>query len=334
LIRTDTDPSRPAILFVTYTRIGDAVLSTGVLAELARRCPTARISVAASPLTAPLFQAHPQVERVIILRKRPYLGHWRDLWLAAAPRRWDLVVDLRRSAIAWLVRAKRRLVPDKGAEREHRLATLARMLNASGGLQPTCWIDPAAQSRAAALSPADRPVLAVAPTANSRAKSWPAAHYADLVRRLTAEGAPLAEARVLVTGGPDEAEQARPVLEAIPPDRRIDALGLDLPTTAAVFARCRLYVGNDSGLTHLAAAAGTPTVALFGPTDARTYGPTTPASRIVHTPESAGTLHERARENPSQNHRLMANLEVATVETAVRDLLAQRCGHHEPEDAT
>ena len=324
---------RPAVLFVTYTRIGDAVMSTGVLAEMTRQCPHARVWVAASPLTAPLFENHPQVARVLRLRKRRYLGHWRDLWLAAAPRRWDVVVDLRRSAIAWLVPAWRRLVPDKGAPGEHRLTTLARMLTRPDRLRPTCWIGPEAHARAAALLPADRPVLALAPTANSRAKAWPADRYADLVRRLTAEGAPLAEACVLVTGGPDEAEQARPVMDAVPPERRIDAVGLDLPATAAAFARCRLYVGNDSGLTHLAAAAGTPTVALFGPTDAGEYGPTTPASRVVRTPESADTLRARARSAPARNHRLMAGLDVDTVETAVRDLIAREpAGPDHPAD--
>lgn len=317
----DRSPDDERILFITYSRIGDAVLSTGALDLLVRRHPHARVTVACSPLTAPLFTHHPNLERIIALRKRRHLGHWRDLWKAAFPVRWDLVVDLRRSAISWLLLARQRLVADKGQRGEHRLTTLARLFDAPVSLAPTYWVDADARARADALLGPHRPVVAVAPTANARAKVWPAANYAALIRRLIGPEGPLADSTVLVTGGPGERELARHVLDALPEAQRIDAVGLDLPTTAAAFARCGLYVGNDSGLTHLAAAVGTPTVALFGPTDPAEYGPTAPTSRVVRTPEDPQTLQARARSAPAEVDRLMANLTVDDVERSIRDLL-------------
>jgi ADP-heptose:LPS heptosyltransferase len=66
---------------------------------------------------------------------------------------------------------------------------------------------------------------------------------------------------------------AAPVLEALG-DRAVDLMGhLALPEAAAVLARCAIFIGNDSGLMHLSAAAGTPTLGLFGPTSAEEYGP-------------------------------------------------------------
>lgn len=315
------------ILFISATRIGDAVLSTGLLAELSRRHPDARFTIACGPAAAPLFQAHPQLERLLVVRKQPHAGHWRKLWWQTARTRWHMVVDLRRSALAWCVWARHRRLPPKGSNAEHRLTTLGKVLNADATLQPTVWLTTEDHTRAAGLIDPQRPILAVAPTANWPAKVWPAEKFAELARRLTAEDGPLAGAQVFITGGPGEESQAQPVLNAVSPANRIAAVGrLDLPTTAAVFTRCALFVGNDSGLMHLAAAAGAPTVGLFGPSDDRLYAPQGPRCRVVRTPESMRTLVSA----PGFDHRtagsLMSNLEVARVEQAAKDLLSHSPG--------
>jgi ADP-heptose:LPS heptosyltransferase len=100
---------------------------------------------------------------------------------------------------------------------------------------------------------------------------WPAERFVALFRALEAN---VPGARPAVFAGPGAAERAMaaPVLEALPD--AIDLAGkLTLPEAAACLARCRLFVGNDSGLMHLAAAAGTPTLGLFGPTPASEYAP-------------------------------------------------------------
>jgi len=66
------------------------------------------------------------------------------------------------------------------------------------------------------------------------------------------------------------------------------AAGLPLRTVAGLLARCRVYIGNDSGMSHLAAAVGAPTVAIFGPTDPRVWGPRGPHVRIVGEPDAGG----------------------------------------------
>jgi len=96
------------ILFVTATRIGDAVLSTGLLAYLIGRYPGAAITIAAGPLAAPLFEAVPGLKRIIVVDKKKFARHWAKLYLAVAAARWDLVVDLRGSALAYLLWAGER----------------------------------------------------------------------------------------------------------------------------------------------------------------------------------------------------------------------------------
>src|SRR3954454_25395343 len=109
------------ILFVNATRIGDAVLSTGLLSHLIERHPQARLTIAAGPVAAPLFEAVPRLERLIVLRKERWRLHWPRLYAAVAARRWDLVVDLRGSALAWLLRVGERRVMAKGDAAEHRV---------------------------------------------------------------------------------------------------------------------------------------------------------------------------------------------------------------------
>src|ERR1700694_5016455 len=127
------------ILFVTATRIGDAVLSTGLLSHLIQRFPGARLTSAAGPVAVPLFEAVPGLERLIVLRKRRFSLHWLALYGRTLGRRWDLVVDLRGSALAWLLRAGERRVMAKGDPREHRVRQLARLLGPERPPDPTIW---------------------------------------------------------------------------------------------------------------------------------------------------------------------------------------------------
>src|ERR1700712_4809763 len=98
------------ILFVTSTRLGDAVLSTGLLDHLIRTHPDARITVVCGPVAEGLFARMPNLDRIIVLRKRSWGRHWLPLWADVALHLWDLVVDIRGSALSWLVPPRRRAV--------------------------------------------------------------------------------------------------------------------------------------------------------------------------------------------------------------------------------
>jgi ADP-heptose:LPS heptosyltransferase len=259
------------ILFVTSSRIGDAVLSTGLLDHLIRRYPDCRITVACGVAAEGVFSRMPNLERLIPLEKRPRGLHWPPLWAATVGTFWDLVVDIRGSALAWLVPTRRRAVmrPRRGG---HKTAQLAAILRLDPSPLPVVWTAPADRERASRLLPAGAPIVALGPTANWTGKVWPPERFASLYRRL-AEG-PLPGARVAVLAGPGAQERAlaAPVFSALP--AAIDLCGaLSLPEAAACLARVALFIGNDSGLMHLAAAAGAPTLGLFGPTAVEEYAP-------------------------------------------------------------
>jgi ADP-heptose:LPS heptosyltransferase len=258
------------ILFVTSNRIGDAVLSTGLLDHLIRTYPESRITVACGVVAAGLFVHMPNLERLIPLEKRPRGLHWPPLWAATVTTQWDLVVDIRRSALAWLLPARRRAVMRRRGG--HKTAQLAAILGLDPPPLPVVWTVPAERELAARLLPPGPPIVALAPTANWDGKVWPPERFVALYGRLAA--GPIPGARVAVFAGPGEHERrlAAPVLAALP--EAIDLRGrLTLSEAAASLARCALFVGNDSGLMHLAAGAGVPTLGLFGPTSAEEYAP-------------------------------------------------------------
>src|SRR5260221_10205059 len=107
------------ILFVTATRIGDAVLSTGLLSHLIARFPNPRLTIAAGPAAVPLFEAVPGLDRLIVLRKRRWALHWLALYSRTVERPWDIVGDFPGSAPAWLPRARARPVSAKGYSCAH-----------------------------------------------------------------------------------------------------------------------------------------------------------------------------------------------------------------------
>src|SRR6266702_2566401 len=309
------------ILFVTATRIGDAVLSTGLLSHLVERFPGARLTIAAGPVAAPLFEAVPGLDALLVLEKRRGGLHWLPLYAHAAARRWELVVDLRGSALAWLVRAGERRVMAKGDQREHRVRQLGRLFGLDPPPRPVLWTTPRHERAADALLPPGPPVLAIGPAANWRGKQWRAERFAELAQRLTAAGGPLAGARVAVLAATHERAQAAPLLAA--PGGVIDLVGrTDLLTAAAVLRRCSLFIGNDTGLMHIAATVGTPTLGLFGPSPVEQYAPWGKCTAVVQT-----TLPRDLMFPPGFDHRttetLMDSLTVDMAETAARHLWAR-----------
>jgi ADP-heptose:LPS heptosyltransferase len=299
------------ILFVTSTRIGDAVLSTGLLAHLGSAMPDCRITVACGALPAPLFAAAPCVVRVIELTKRPFAGHWIGLWARTVTTVWDLVVDLRGSALGWTVPARRRRVLWRAEAGIHRVEALGRLFGLTPPPAPKLWIDADRARAAARLVPPGGPVIGIGPTANWGAKIWPADRFIALLERLTGPAGIAPRARVAVFGGADERDLALPVLEAAPEDRLIDLVGgVDLPTAAACLARCALFVGNDSGLMHMAAAVSTPTLGLFGPSPPAHYAPWGPHCATAETEVPYAALVDAPDFDHRRTGNLMASLSV------------------------
>jgi ADP-heptose:LPS heptosyltransferase len=180
---------------------------------------------------------------------------------------------------------------------DYLVSTLARLGVVPGGQQVSWLLDLPPNATELAEAAMGHPVGILHPGSGSPAKNWPYAKFADLASRLPSEiGLPAA-----IVVGPAESESLAPIggrLLAAPPI----ISNLPLMTVAALISRASFYVGNDSGPTHLAAAVGCPTVALFGPSDPAVWAPRGPRVRVIR-------------------HEPLAELPVRSVLTAVRELI-------------
>ena len=280
-------------LFITAGPIGDALLTSGLLHRLVESEPQTRFTIVAGPSAAPLFAETPRLEQLIPVVKQRYSLHWLDLWRQVGGRRWTTVIDMRGSGLAYALWASRRYVyrPSNrgpGAPILHKVEDAARTMGLDPAPSPFLYMSAATQRRADALLGDARPILAISPGANWRPKIWPAERFAETALALLGPGGPLADGRVLLTGVRNDDQYCAPIRAALEPSRVIDGLGLDLLTTFACFKRIRLFVGNDSGLMHLSAAAGAPTLGLFGPSQHLRYRPWGPRSAFVRSPRDPG----------------------------------------------
>jgi heptosyltransferase-2 len=169
---------------------------------------------------------------------------------------------------------------------EHAARQLARPLESLALYLETHapTVHPSAEDRAFAeafLGGTERPLIAMHPGSGSARKNWPAERWRELgARLLTREPA----ARLLLVGGEADSAQLAALASAWPADSVQMARDLPLPALAAVLARCSLFLGHDSGISHLAAAVGTRCVLLFGPTDPEIWAPGNPGARVVAAP--------------------------------------------------
>ena len=308
------------VLFVTSNRIGDTVLSTGILNHIIRHHPDARITLACGPAPARLFDETPNIKRLMIIEKEPRAGHLRKLWRAVVGQRWDLVVDLRASALAYLVWARRRRVYRPVDDGVPRVVQLSQFFGLEEVAPPGLWFGEKQVTAARKMVPPG-PVLGIGPTANWGGKQWSARKFAELVARLTGLGSILEDAYIAVFGAQRDRPAAMPLLERIPKARRIDLVGkLDILTAAACLQECNLYIGNDSGLMHLAAAIYTPTLGLFGPSRDDLYAPWGDHCGVVRTEASFAVLSKLPEFHPNRSDSLMDSLSVEAVEAAACDL--------------
>lgn len=315
------------ILFITSNRLGDAMLSTGVLAHVLEEYPNARTTVVCGPVPAGLFAGVPGLERVIELPKRKHSLHWWKMWRLCIWKFWDVVVDLRNAPLSYALFSKRQIhlgKANKRHDRDHRVVALGSILGmAHNPPAPQVWTLPKHDAQAQNMISDGSPVLALGPTANWIGKTWDADRFAELARRLTDENGILPGARIAVIAHTSEAAMAQPVLDALPRDRTLNLVGeTPLLTVASCLKRCAFYVGNDSGLMHMAAATGLPTLGVFGPSREEHYAPWGKMCRAVRGDKSYDAVFPDDydyRNTPS----LMGDLSVNQVEQAARQLWSQ-----------
>ena len=298
-------------LVIKLRHHGDVLLSSAVLGALRAHAPALEIDALVYDDTASMLEGHPALSSLHVVGRK-----WREeglsrlslenaLFKSLRNRKYDLLIHLSEHPRgAWLARllgarySVAPAVPDRGgfwrksfthlyriAPRRHQveldLDALRRI-----GVQPgvderkVTFVPGAQAERRVQEILGDEPFLHLHPASRWQFKCWPAEKNAALIDRLAGEGW-----KVVVTAAPELAEMnfVKTILEKAK-SRPLDLSGqLTIKELGALAARAKLFIGVDSMPMHLAAAMGTPTVALFGPSGEFNWGPWNVAHRVVST---------------------------------------------------
>jgi heptosyltransferase-2 len=332
-------------LLVPWMWIGDFVRCHSVVRLLRERHPDRPIDLLTTTLCAPLLDYMPGVRKGIVCdlpRGRLALAEHKALAQRLASEHYGQALVMPstwKSALApflagiplrtgFLGELRFGLINDTryGEKR------LPRMIDRCGALAlpkgaafPADWPKPqivvpeadAAAWRAAKGLPRDgKPAVAFAPGAVGWGKRWPVAHYAELARKLTAEGL-----AVWVLGGPGETQMAAEIARAGGPAAH-DLTSNDLRNAILAFKCASAAVSNDSGLMHVAAAIGTPAVAIFGPTSPYHWQPLNPLAAVIETLTDVPCRPCHAPVCRLGHHRCMMEIPASQVLPAVHRALA------------
>ena len=294
-------------LFITLSNIGDALLTTPVLEFLHEYDAHATIDIVGDERSSMLFRYCPYRGEIYHKHKKRLLRGVPALLAALRGNRYDLVVDLRTTFLAYLLKAEQRFA---GSNRDARLHAVERHFSTIAGIAGSRAIPPTAlwlsrterdyADRICRQLPGQK-WLCIGPGANWERKIWPAENYAQTANALGAEF----EALVLL-GSAADTHHAQRLAQSV----RLPCVNLCGQTTllqaAAVLERMTLLLGNDSGLGHIAAALSTPSFTLFGPGHPARYHPWGPHAAWHAAPA-----------------RVIETIPVSTVLAAVRAHLAR-----------
>jgi len=330
-----------ASVVVQTSFLGDTILTTPLLAQLAHRGP---VDVVTTPAAASVLKGHPAVRQVIVYDKRgTHAGLIGFLTMRARLKGggYDVAYlaqgSLRSALLVWAARIPERigfatssgswLYTTKVAYRDdlHHAARLL-LLSRPNGREPTAdemrpslapgeaersVVDELLRSRGV---DAGERLIALAPGSVWATKRWP--YYPPLAQALADAG------RIVIVGGPGDRALAQEIVAAVP--HAVDATGaLPLLASAELIGRCAVIVTNDSAPLHLASAMGTPTVAIFGPTVPEFgFGPLAPVRAVLgHESLACRPCHRHGPKRcPLTHFRCMRELSVESVAERTRSL--------------
>ena len=270
------------ILIICSNLIGDTILSSGVFDFLLKKYPNAKFTFVIGPTAKPLLFNFKNIETIITIKKMKFNGHWIEILKKCSGYNWDIVVDFRSSFISFFLKKNKTYVFKKSKNIHH-----VEQLNQSFGFDCSkLYIDTNANEEKEATENinSNKKHLVIFPGGNWQPKIWPVKNYNKLIKKLSLYNNSI---RFVLVGSTLEKNiYYKKIVNEINEDLVIDLFGKSLTLTAAYMKKSNLFVGNDSGLMHLATACKLPTIALFGHTNDVDYGPWGKNNIIIRTKES------------------------------------------------
>ena len=258
------------ILIIGYNRIGDTILSTGLINFLLNKYKNASFTIVTSSISASIFENMPQLEELIISNKEKYSLHWLKIWLRTKTIKWDLILDLRSSYLAYFLSYKQKMI-FKGNNFEHKLKQLKKFIKSPEEIKPHIWAEKEKYQDINQKKNLSSKYICIAPISNSVVKDWSINNYLTLF-----ENDLFMNYEIVLLGATSNKQELDAINHLIKiSNQTINNLinNANMIETYFIMKNASLFLGSDSSNMHLAATANIPTIGLFGPTDEKLYGP-------------------------------------------------------------
>jgi len=316
------------ILFISLSNLGDIILTTPVFQKLCAEFPGARIDVIVGKAGREIFSGHASTRNVMTPDNHRSLGERMKSLAAIRREKYDLIVDLKSTLVPFLSGAryrtglytmsKRRSRKFPVHKKQEHLLKLGRLGIATNGSEffiPVTerdkeFVDEILKEKRG------KKIVILNPGAKSHLKRWDVRKYAELSDKLVKE----LGCAVFVTGNEDDKSVIKCFLSSVV----LPVADLSGRTTIGALTelmrRADLVITNDSAPLHMASAAGAPTLAIFGPSDERKYGPLSLKSRVMR-PDVACRPCEKALCAVGPDEGCISRVGLDEVFRAARELL-------------
>ena len=302
------------VLFITSTRIGDAVLSTSVLNYIIKKYPLSSIFLASGEEPVSIYTNYKNIKKIFLLKKKVFKAHWFQLLFKTIFIKWDIVIDLRGSIISHILFTREKYIYKSLDKNIHRLDELASLMKTKNLPSPSFPISIDNLSKAKKELSKLNNIIAIGGSANWPAKVWPAKKFGELINILLKDKNFKKNTSIVFFGSSRDIQDTRKIINYVKTKNVINFCGkLNLLEVCAYLKKCKIFIGNDSGLMHIAAISGIPTIGLFGPSLESRYGPRGKNAHFVRTKKSYYELTGAKDFNWNTKKNLMSSLSVQSV---------------------
>lgn len=270
------------ILFITLSNIGDAIMTTPVFCFLHKKYPDAKFDIVCDKKNHEVFKYFPNVDSIILKNKKKGLIDSLKFICTLRKKKYDIAIDLRTDILLYLIRSKEKFfkINDKNIHsvRKH---FAALKLDSKSYLETNIYIPQSITNSIKKLIPFDsNKILCIAPGAKSNIKIWHVEHFVKLINKIQGKFD-----LIIIVGDSSDYERGNIIFNSFP-KKIINFCGkLTLIETGAIIKKSNLFIGNDSGLGHLASAVGTKSFIIFGEGVPNRYAPWGKKSYWYQNPE-------------------------------------------------
>ncbi len=270
------------ILVISSNLIGDTILSTGVIRFFNNQNPKAKFTFVIGPSAKPIFKNFKSVEKIITVSKRKLNMHWLEIIYNCLGVKWDIIIDFRSSLISYFLSHNKKFIFKKKNNINH-------VQQLSDYFKFDCselFIETNNEEEQMVTKNIldNFNYFVIFPGGNWKPKIWSAENFNSLLKKILSQNKNIKF--ILVGSKAEEGFYYNRITKNIDSKYILNLFGSSLTQTAAYMKKSKIFIGNDSGLAHMASASNLKSIILFGPTNDKIYGPFHKDSYVVRTNES------------------------------------------------